>query len=663
MRAIAIGGRGMRPLAPIQLPCGHARLAPAIAVAVAVAALILTLVAGTAVAAGGNCYSQEGCVEEARSAEDFTASIGVNTHLGYSQTVYWRNWPIIRDRLLELGVTHIRDGTFPVSYPESIGPVIAARYNELAAAGIKGNLLVGHEQAMTPTTLQQRLNWVRDNVASFTLSIEGSNEFDTQGGDVDRIRSLRAMQCEIHQRVKAEPLLASKPVVGPSSGNFHSDDIWYGEIGDLSGCLDKGNLHPYSGSDPPHRRLSRDLSVAMTWAQSAYGNKPLWATESGYWNTTHSGGVSEAAAGTYIPRAFMENFRRGIERTQAYELIDLDTGSDQVIDNYGLLRSDGSRKPAFTALRNLLAIVKDTAPASGRLGFAIVCTANCRHGDPNAYPTEDGPIRHELLKHSTGAYFLAVWSESQVWDAASRRDTPKAAQTFRLHLGEAPAKVEIFAPHSGTAPMSTDTSGSQIITTVAPDAVRLIKITPAVAREPTTGPGGPVPAPATVIAPGASGSQTLLPTHAPTVDVDVSGGRASSPPSSPPAPAKTCIRRKAVQRIAFGKARYPSIRAHYARAVRRGWPRVLVLNRNGAERRQDRLLKNVATVEGLEVASYPPAIGRGRGSRGLTRGSSPTGWRAAVANVASSEKRSHDAALNAALDRFCDGTRFRYVFR
>ncbi len=66
---------------------------------------------------------------------------------------------------------------------------------------------------------------------------------------------------------------------------------------------------------------------------------------------------------------------------------------------------------------------------------------------------------------------------------------------------------------------------------------------------------------------------------------------------------------------------------------------------------------------GFEVASYPPAIGRGRGARGLTRGTDPTGWRAHVAYVPSRESRSHDATLKAKLDRFCDGTRFRYVFR
>jgi len=38
--------------------------------------------------------------------------------------------------------------------------------------------------------------------------------------------TVREMQCEIHTRVAADPALAGKDVVGPSSGNLYSDDIW-----------------------------------------------------------------------------------------------------------------------------------------------------------------------------------------------------------------------------------------------------------------------------------------------------------------------------------------------------------------------------------------------------------------------------------------------------
>ena len=61
------------------------------------------------------------------------------------------------------------------------------------------------------------------------------------------------------------------------------------------------------------------------------------------------------------------------------------------------------------------------------------------------------------------------------------------------------------------------------------------------------------------------------------------------------------------------------------------------------------------------TATSPPAIGRGRG-KGLTRGRDPTGWKADVAYVPSSENRSHGSVMGIKLRRFCDGTRFRCVF-
>jgi hypothetical protein len=116
-----------------------------------------------------------------------------------------------------------------------------------------------------------------------------------------------------------------------------------------------------------------------------------------------------------------------------------------------------------------------------------------------------------------------------------------------------------------------------------------------------------------------------------------------------------------VQPISFSATKYPSIRAHTERAIRRGWPSVLVLNRPGADARRDRLLARIATRASYDRDEYPPAVGRGRG-KGLVRGSDPRGWMADVAYVASSENMSHGSVLGIKLRRFCDGTRFRYVF-
>ena len=144
-----------------------------------------------------------------------------------------------------------------------------------------------------------------------------------------------------------------------------------------------------------------------------------------------------------------------------------------------------------------------------------------------------------------------------------------------------------------------------------------------------------------------------------------------APPAADRSPAPTlkpadddpagCTTPAGVQNITFSKTKYPHIRKHFLGALRKGWPRTLVLNRAGAEQRRNRLLEAWPTRPGYDRDEYPPAVGRGRGTR-LTRGSSPRGWKADVQYVPSGENRSHGSVMGIKLRRFCSGTRFRYVF-
>lgn len=142
-------------------------------------------------------------------------------------------------------------------------------------------------------------------------------------------------------------------------------------------------------------------------------------------------------------------------------------------------------------------------------------------------------------------------------------------------------------------------------TTVAPPAP-----TTTAAPAPALAPSSPVPP---VPTPPSSGTPTT-----PAADQDAgSGDRAG------------CTRPSGVQNITFSKTKYPHIREHFLKALRKGWPRTLVLNRAGVAKRRARLLEGVATKPGYDRDEYPPAVGRGRGA-GLTKGTNPTGWRADV---------------------------------
>jgi hypothetical protein len=139
------------------------------------------------------------------------------------------------------------------------------------------------------------------------------------------------------------------------------------------------------------------------------------------------------------------------------------------------------------------------------------------------------------------------------------------------------------------------------------------------------------------------------------------GSGSGSPDDGAPRGEASCVRPRRRITISFSATRYPNVRRHFRAAVADGWPRTMVVNRRGADARRDRLLEGYEAREGFDRDEYPAAVGRGRG-RGLEHGRNPRGWRASVAYVPSSENRSHGAVLGIKLRRFCDGTRFRYVF-
>jgi hypothetical protein len=110
-----------------------------------------------------------------------------------------------------------------------------------------------------------------------------------------------------------------------------------------------------------------------------------------------------------------------------------------------------------------------------------------------------------------------------------------------------------------------------------------------------------------------------------------------------------CKRPSSVVSISFSKTKFPHVRAHELSAVARGYPRVLVLERDGASQRREHLLANVPTRPGFDRDEFPPAVGR-------------SVVKADVAYVPSAENRAHGSVMGSKLRRYCSGTRFRYVW-
>ena len=88
---------------------------------------------------------------------------------------------------------------------------------------------------------------------------------------------------------------------------------------------------------------------------------------------------------------------------------------------------------------------------------------------------------------------------------------------------------------------------------------------------------------------------------------------------------ESCTKPDGVQRLVFSASKYPNIRRHFRGALRRGWPRRLVLNRPGADARRDRLVEDYPTREGRDRDEYPPTVGRGKGKASSAEGTRAAG--------------------------------------
>lgn len=184
--------------------------------------------------------------------------------------------------------------------------------------------------------------------------------------------------------------------------------------------------------------------------------------------------------------------------------------------------------------------------------------------------------------------------------------------------------------------------------------------------ESESGPGGPEPS-----EPGSSGG-----TPAPATGSGSGGGAGNSgsgggsdssasagdSDSSWWGGGSSCTNTKRIVNLRLSRKKYPTIYQHFRQAVKDGWPQILAINRPGAGKRSDKLLRDVEPLGGHDRNQYPPAIGRGKYRKALMQGWRPRGWRASVMQVPSREMHLHGSAMRSKLRKYCDGTRFRFRF-
>lgn len=389
------------------------------------------------------------------AADQLVESVGVNLHLHHDDTLYRDNFPLIKSRLLELGVRRVRDGLVDTEWVDYY-----RRHSELGAAGIRGTFIV------TPGMPDAVLQNYPSRVAPAFEAYEAPNEYDWSGNSA-WVTTLRATLVQL-RALKLIPALAGYPVIGPAL----TSPAAYAALGDVSPFIDAGNMHNYfAGRHPGTSGWGADGYGSIDWnlgtVRPFIGGKPVISTETGWWDDP---AVRDFAppdiVGRYMPRMLLEQFRKGIARTYVYELVDYPKGGAQLWSGYGLLTRDGARKPAYFAMSGLLTLLADPGPA-----FSV---------HPISY-TVDGAgadVRHMMFQKRDGRYFLAIWIERSGWDVNARQRLAVPTQTVTVTVPPSVRASHAHVWQQDGRVLRTTMAATNAFSFTISDRLSIIELTP-----------------------------------------------------------------------------------------------------------------------------------------------------------------------------------------
>ena len=370
-------------------------------------------------------------------ADHFVDAIGINIHLHYDNTLYRDRFDLVKSRLLELGVRHVRDGLEDTAWHEYYD-----RHNELGDAGIRGTFITSFDQSL------ELLAAYPSRVVRSFEAYEAPNEAD-MSHDPQWVTKVRRSMMRL-AGLRDIASVSHYPIIGPSL----TREVSYSQVGDLSAFFDQANLHNYlAGRHPGTTGWGDNGYGSIDWnlrlIRRFSGGKPIVTTEIGYQDGPGiQDSVPQDVVARYVPRLLIEQYRLGIVRTFLYELADFPNSGA-----YGLLHPDGTPKPAFHAVKALLAILADQGPA-----YSV---------HPLAYEVDDpGNVRHLMFQKRDGTYFLALWIEEGSYDPPVRQSHAVAGRAVTLRLPREMLLVRAYRwQPDGTAesrPIRTVTASTRV---------------------------------------------------------------------------------------------------------------------------------------------------------------------------------------------------------
>lgn len=392
-------------------------------------------------------------------AQQVRDSIGVNTHIAYTDGAYRRIADVIK-ALDYLGIKHVRDGA-----PRMVegGGLPLMNYVWMSKAGVSFDLIIGGQikKAYDPKLSLLGLQALEKARPGAIDAIEGFNEVNnwpvTYQGATGIEASVTAHKATV-SLLRADPLLGKKPIFDMTGG---------GKVSSLKGRGDFYNAHIYAqnGNQP---------LVWMDQTGETYRSKPWVVTEFGYASNPQSGwlviGVGEAGQARGLLNGIMDAQRHQVSRIYLYELLDQkpDPEGKEKEMHFGLFRIGNQPKPAATALRNLLRIIEDRDPAAMNFKTQPFDLTLSEHPET---------LRVLTLQKATGKTQIVLWNEVTFWDRATGKPIDNAPVQVKLKLPAGVRATALYDPMKQDQPVRTlDDKG--VITVPVPDYPVILEVTP-----------------------------------------------------------------------------------------------------------------------------------------------------------------------------------------
>ncbi len=479
----------------------------------------------------------------AQSADTFVDSIGFNNYLG-EQPPYEHFDTILKPRLIEIGIRHIRDFLLPRPYHDR-------KLLELKAAGI--TCLCSFDIAiLNPrpsdhlVPVQTYLDEVK-RMIEVVEGVEGPNEYNNRGYWENNTpplgweETLRNYTRDLYTAFKADPLTANIPVLGPTFSEFGREV----GVGDLGQWVDYGNIHYYNdywtnnSSLLPTAWLAENIQHFGAPYRAPNTERQLWMTETGYLappaGTTDPFGlyVSETVQAKYLLRRLAALFDMGFKHTFIYAFADFETPRPHPRFGgfyWGVLRGDGSPKPAFSAIKNIITVLKDPGEdfVTGALDYEFVGNLN--------------GVEHLLLQKRDGTFYILVWLE----DGMPSTDQVRARE-LTLSFGTS-ATLTVYNPLLSATPLGQYPNQTTLTLSV-PDSPLIVEVSQSgrghtETPTPTNTPGGgstntPGPSPSVTGTGSSAATQTVTRTPRAPASGTLDSGTPVSASASPPGPSAT----------------------------------------------------------------------------------------------------------------------------